>query len=127
MLTAVNDCLVQEIDINNFDSLNNLNISDVKNDDGDGGRHAPLIESVKCYASLDNTKSTIENSNESRVTYNDLIKECTALCNTVQCSQNMSRMVLKTVVEWNKRIQLKQNYRLSFAEVATLEVPKLTP
>ena len=84
--------------------------------------HATTTHRVNVYTSLDSTQLTL-NWNQSRVNYNELINKCTGLCKTVQYSQYKSKMVLNTVAEWNKRIQLKQNISISFVDVPTLNVP----
>ena len=56
---------------------------------------------------------------QKRVTYNDLIREVTSLCQVVHNSQEHAKHVMSTIKDWKQRIQMKHNFRIHFLELPT--------
>ena len=62
---------------------------------------------------------SVNSGQQRRVTYNDLIREVTSLCQVVQNSQEHAKHVMSTIKDWKQRIQMKHNFRLHFLELPT--------
>ena len=65
------------------------------------------------YASIDSNKSSCSRYRDN-FTRNDLMKQVTELCTTVQYRQEYCIMVFRTFVECTKKIQMKENFRVIF-------------
>ena len=56
------------------------------------------------------------------VTYNHLISQVTALCETVQNSQHHCKMVGNFIGRWIDKLRTKQNFSVEFLQLPSLEV-----
>ena len=49
------------------------------------------------------------------------MKQLTILCTTIQYSQEHCMMVIGTVAEWTKKIQKKENFRMEFVQLPSIQ------
>ena len=60
------------------------------------------------------TNIDFDDFDNSNVTYQALILRCTELCRTVQNDQTQCRSVMSGIIEWTKKLRMKDSFRTVF-------------